>query len=730
MTALPPEPEIAALLHGQHGAPAAVLGPHPYAEDMTVVRALLPGAVQVRLVRDTGDPVVMERVRPEGFFQTVLDGRALDHYRLELTDSGGASRLIDDPYRFPSLLGELDIYLFNEGRHRRAYEHLGAHVRLVDGLSGVHFVVWAPNARRVSVVGDFNRWNAIAHPMQHVGHSGLWELFVPGLVAGARYKYSILPSSSPWSLEKCDPFAFHAEVRPKTASIVADLHGYQWQDDGWLQDRARRQALDAPIAIYEVHLGSWKRRAEANNPYYSYRELAVLLAEHVKKLGYTHIELLPIAEHPLDASWGYQVTGYFAPTSRFGKPEDFKFFVDHLHQNGIGVILDWVPGHFPRDGHGLAWFDGSHLYEHADPRLGAHPDWGTLIFNFGRNEVRNFLLSNALFWLSEYHIDGLRVDAVASMLYLDYSRQDGEWIANRYGGNENLEAIDFLKEMNTVVHAEHPGVLTIAEESTAWPMVSRPVESGGLGFSLKWNMGWMHDTLEYFQRNPVHRAFHQGELTFSLIYAFSENFVLPLSHDEVVHGKGSLIGKMPGDWWQQFANLRLLYGMQYGHPGKKLLFMGGVFGQWTEWSETRELDWSLRDWPTHRGMMRFVEDLNRLYLAERSLHQADFDWSGFEWIDFHDAASSVLSFLRKAHDPDDWLLFVGNFTPLPRHGYRVGVPSPGRYRELLNSDSEVYGGSNVGNLGGVTAEPVPVHGREWSIRLTLPPLAMVVLKPL
>jgi 1,4-alpha-glucan branching enzyme len=727
VTALPPEPEITALLLGQHGAPAAVLGPHPYEEGKTVVRALLPGATMVRLVRDDDTLVELDQVRPEGFFQAVVNGRPVGRYLLDVSYPDGTTRRIEDPYRFPSLLGELDRYLFNEGNHRHAYRFLGAHPRVVEGVSGTHFVVWAPNARRVSVVGDFNGWNAIVNPMQHVGNSGLWELFIPGVGVGERYKYSILPSNSPWSLEKSDPYAFHAEVRPKTASIVFDLSGYQWNDDRWMAERARRQGFDAPISIYEVHLGSWRRKP--NGEFHSYRELAHLLVDHVKRLGFSHVELLPIAEHPLDASWGYQVTGYFAPTSRFGTPHDFMYFVDYLHQNGIGVILDWVPGHFPRDGHGLAWFDGTHLYEHADPRLGAHPDWGTLIFNFGRNEVRNFLISNALYWLREYHIDGLRVDAVASMLYLDYSRKAGEWIPNRFGGNENLEAIAFLKTMNEIVHGEHPGVLTIAEESTAWPMVSRPVYAGGLGFSLKWNMGWMHDTLRYFQREPVYRAFHQGELTFSLIYAFSENYVLPLSHDEVVHGKGSLIGKMPGDWWQQFANLRLLYGLQYGHPGKKLLFMGGELGQWTEWSEARELDWALRDWPMHRGMMRYIEDLNRLYTTEPALHQLDFDWTGFEWIDFHDAASSVISFLRKGRDPDEWLLFIFNFTPLPRHGYRVGVPEPGRYRELLNSDSEVYGGSNVGNLGGVTAEPVPVHQRDWSLRLTLPPLAVLVLKP-
>ncbi|MCL6647074.1 MAG: 1,4-alpha-glucan branching protein GlgB [Chloroflexi bacterium] len=728
MSALPPEPEIAALLHGQHGAPAAVFGPHPYGEASTVVRVLLPGAVAVRLVAD-GCPVgEFERVRPEGFFQLVVSGCSLRRYQLEVHEGDGSRRLIEDPYRFPSLLSELDIYLFNEGTHRRAYEHLGAHPRVVDGVAGVHFVVWAPNARRVSVIGDFNRWNPIAHPMQHVGQSGLWELFLPGIAVGERYKYSILPRDTPWSLEKADPYAFWSEVRPRTASIVYDLRGYEWHDAAWMAARSRRQALDAPLAIYEVHLGSWRRRADGT--FLSYRELAHLLVEHVKRLGYTHVELLPIAEHPLDASWGYQVTGYYAPTSRFGTPHDFMYFVDYLHQHGIGVILDWVPGHFPRDGHGLAWFDGTHLYEHADPRRGEHPDWGTLIFNYGRNEVRSFLLSNAVYWLREYHLDGLRVDAVASMLYLDYSRKAGEWVPNQYGGRENLEAIAFLKMFNEVVHGEFPGAITVAEESTAWPLVSRPTYAGGLGFTYKWNMGWMHDTLQYFRRDPIYRSFHQGELTFSLIYAFSENFVLPLSHDEVVHGKGSLIGKMPGDWWQQFANLRLLYGFQYGHPGKKLLFMGGELGQWNEWSEATELDWGLREWPMHRGLMRYVEDLNRLLIREPALHEVDFDWTGFEWVDFHDAAQSVLSFLRKAKDPDDWLLFVFNLTPLPRHNYRIGVPSPGYYRELLNSDSEVYGGSNVGNLGGVQAEPVPAHGRPWSLRLTLPPLAVIVMKPL
>jgi 1,4-alpha-glucan branching enzyme len=627
------------------------------------------------------------------------------------------------------LLGPLDLHLFSEGTHLRAYERLGAHPVVIGGVEGVHFAVWAPNARRVSVVADFNDWNPIANPMDQAEGSGIWGLFVPEAKPGTRYKFSILPSSGAGTIEKADPYAFETELRPKSASVVAPKDEYQWDDADWLNARDASQGLNAPISVYEVHLGSWRRTNDPESPFLNYREIAHQLVDHVKKHGFTHVELMPVAEHPLDASWGYQVIGYFSPTSRFGTPDDLRYFVDYLHRNGIGVLLDWVPAHFPRDGHGLARFDGTALYEHSDPRQGEHPDWGTLVFNYGRNEVRTFLLSNAVYWLDRFHIDGLRVDAVASMLYLDYSRTRDQWVPNRYGGNENLEAVSFLKSFNEVVHREFPGVLTIAEESTAWPMVSRPTYVGGLGFSIKWNLGWMHDTLFYIRKNPEHRKYHQGVLTFSQLYSYTENFMLPLSHDEVVHGKGTLLSRMPGDWWQQFANIRLLLGYQMGHPGKKLLFMGGEIGQWNEWSEARPIEWGLLDWPMHRAVSRFVGDVNRLYHDEPSLHELDFESDGFEWIDFRDTDQSILAFTRRAKDRDDFLILVYNFTPEPRHGYRIGVPQPGRYRELLNSDSEVYGGSNVGNLGGVSSDAVPFHGQHWSIRLTLPPLAVIVLKP-
>jgi 1,4-alpha-glucan branching enzyme len=626
-------------------------------------------------------------------------------------------------------LSDFDLHLLAEGTHYRTYDKLGAHVEQVDGVVGTHFTVWAPNAGRVSVIGDFNGWDPAAHRMDARPQAGIWETFVPDVQTGARYKYRIESRHNGFVADKADPYGFAAEIRPQTASRVWDLNGYAWNDADWMATRARRNALDAPISVYEVHLGSWRRVPEEGGRWLTYREAAHQLADYVAHMGYTHVELLPVSEHPFDGSWGYQTVGYFAPTSRFGTPQDFMYFVDVLHQRGIGVIIDWVPGHFPTDGHGLGYFDGTHLYEHADPRQGRHPDWGTLVFNFGRREVSNFLISNALFWLEKYHIDGLRVDAVASMLYLDYGRREGEWVPNQYGGKENIDAIEFLRRFNTRVYEEYPDVLTIAEESTSWPMVSRPAYLGGLGFGCKWNMGWMHDMLDYMSKDPIHRSYHHERITFSLLYAFSENFMLPFSHDEVVHLKGSMIGKMPGDDWQRFANLRLLYGYMTGHPGKKLLFMGGEFGQWREWNHDTSLDWHLLDAAPHQGLQRWVRDLNTFYRGTPALYEVDFDPHGFEWIDCHDHAGSTVSFLRRAKHAGDLAVFVCNFTPVPRQNYRLGVPHGGRYREALNSDATLYGGSGQGNAGGVDAVPMPMHGRTHSITITLPPLAMVVFAP-
>ncbi len=627
-----------------------------------------------------------------------------------------------------SWITDFDKYLLAEGTHERSYEKMGAHLIELDGQKGVHFAVWAPNAHNVYLMGAFNNWDGASHPMNS-SDSGVWTLFVPDLEEYTVYKFRIIAQKGE-SFDKADPYGFLMEQRPKTASVVVDLDRYQWNDDDWVRQRAEHQALDKPMSIYELHLGSWRKvpDEEWGSRYLTYRELADELIPYVKEMGYTHIELLPISEHPLDASWGYQVLGFYAPTSRFGTPEELMYFIDQCHQQGIGVLLDWVPAHFPKDGSGLVFFDGTHLYSHSDPRQGEHRDWGTLIFNYGRNEVRTFLISNALFWLDKYHFDGLRVDAVASMLYLDYSREEGEWIPNEYGGRENLAAISFLRKMNEVVHGVFPGVLTIAEESTAWPMVSRPTYMGGLGFSLKWNMGWMHDTLKYMSKEPIYRKYHHNDLTFSLLYAFNENFILPLSHDEVVHGKGSLINKMSGDEWQKFANLRAYYGFMWGHPGKKLLFMGDEFAQWQEWNFTTSLEWEALKAPNHRGMQRFVKDLNRLYQNEPALHEVDFEWTGFTWIDANDSDNSVFSFLRSATSADEFIVVISNFTPVPRYDYRVGVPRPGFYREILNSDSEHYWGSNIGNDGGRNSEEIPMHGYAQSLTLTLPPLATIMLK--
>jgi len=626
-------------------------------------------------------------------------------------------------------LSNFDEYLMGEGTHERVYEKLGAHIIEVDGQQGVAFAVWAPNAEKVSVVGEFNNWEDNAHPLNS-SNSGIWSLFVAGLKEFAVYKYRIF-SRDKSKYDKSDPYGFCLEERPKTGSVVFNLDRYSWNDQGWVKNRASRQSLDGPISIYEVHLGSWKRLAdeEWGLRFLTYRELADYLIPYVVEMGYTHIELLPIAEYPFDGSWGYQVLGFFAPTSRFGTPEDFMYFVDRCHQQNVGVILDWVPAHFPKDGAGLNYFDGTHLYSHKDPRQGEHQDWGTMIFNFGRNEVRSFLISNALFWLDKYHVDGLRVDAVASMLYLDYSREDGKWVPNIYGGRENLEAISFLRKMNEVVHGVFPGVLTIAEESTSWPMVSRPTYVGGLGFSLKWNMGWMHDTLHYMIKDPIHRHFHHNEMTFGMLYAFHENFILPLSHDEVVHGKGSLLNKMPGDEWQKFANLRAYLGFMWGYSGKKLIFMGSDFGQWQEWNYDKQLEWEALAAPNHTGLQRLVRDLNLVYHNEPSLYENDFEWNGFSWIDANDSDNSVFSFIRFAKDPDDFLIIVSNFTPVIRYNYKIGVPNNGEYREIINSDLDVYWGSNIKNISPLIASDEQVHGREFSLNLVLPPLATIFLKP-
>jgi 1,4-alpha-glucan branching enzyme len=625
-----------------------------------------------------------------------------------------------------AILTDYDLHLLAEGTHYRLYEKLGAHPATLDGVTGVSFAVWAPNAERVSVIGDFNHWNREANPMTLRPEAGVWEAFVPQIAPGALYKYHIRSRFHGYQVDKADPVGFAAEIRPQTASKVWDIEGYRWGDRDWIQRRSAANPWEQPINIYEVHLGSWMRVPEENNRWLTYRELAPRLASYVQEMGFTHVEFLPVTEHPFDGSWGYQTVGYFAPTSRFGTPQDFMYLVDTLHQNGIGVILDWVPAHFPNDEHGLAYFDGTCLYEHADPRLGRHPHWDTLVFNYGRTEVTNFLIGNAIFWLEKYHIDGLRVDAVASMLYLDYGRAEGEWIPNRYGGKENIEAIEFLRRLNERIHGEFPGVLMIAEESTAWPMVSRPTYLGGLGFGLKWNMGWMHDMLQYMSKDPLFRCYHQNLITFSMLYAFSENFVLPFSHDEVVHGKGSLIGKMPGDVWQKFANLRLLYGFMYTHPGKKLLFMGCEFGQWREWNHDASLDWHLIAQPEHGGLQRWVRDLNTFSRARPELHEIDFSPQGFEWIDCNDAASCVVSFLRFGKHRRTSLACVFNFTPVPRHNYRIGVPWGGYWEEVLNSDAPLYGGGGQGNLGGVESSPLPCHGRPYSLNVTLPPLAAVV----
>ena len=731
------ESQIDAIVKARNSDPFGVLGPQPvevHGGRRWVIRFIHPGAASASvIVSGSPGPIEATKLRPEGFFEAALPENYLDrpdaqNYKIRFRSDSGHTWETYDTYAFPYLLSEFDLYLMGEGRHYDAYEKLGAHQHRLAGVSGVNFAVWAPSARRVSLVGNFNQWDGRVNPMRSRGSSGVWELFVPELGEGAIYKYEIVGPNGDVLPLKADPYGFRSELRPNTGSIVANLDAYQWKDASWMGRRKERTWLEAPIAVYEVHLGAWRRVPEDSNRWLTYRELADQLIPYVKELGYSHIELLPIMEHPFDGSWGYQTIGYFAATSRYGTPTEFMEFVDRCHQAGLGVILDWTPAHFPRDTYGLAEFDGSHLYEHSDPRQGAHPDWGTLVYNYGRNEVVNYLISNALFWLDKYHIDGLRVDAVASMLYLDYSRKEGEWVPNEFGGRENLHAIAFLKRMNEVAYERFPGLLTIAEESTAWPAVSRPTYLGGLGFSLKWNMGWMNDTLQYFSKDAIYRRYEQNKLTFSLLYAFTENFVLPFSHDEVVHGKNSLLHKMPGDMWQQFANLRLLYAYQYGHPGKKLLFMGQEFAQRQEFSEAHSLEWHLLQYEPHRGVQTLVADLNKLYAQEAALHEIDFDWHGFEWIDCNDADNSVFSFIRRGKKPEDLMVVVLNATPVVRAGYRVGVPQPGFYREVLNTDAAVYGGSNAGNAGGKCSEPIAHKGRQHSIPLTLPPLAAMFFK--
>ncbi len=729
---------IDAIVAGVHHDPHAVLGAHPGADGVTI-RALRPLARSVAVVLPDGRRVPMTHVH-EGVFSARLPDAGtgeVPDYRLAVTYADGPETIGDDPYRHLPTLGEMDMYLIAEGRHEELWRVLGAHVR---GPAGTAFAVWAPNARGVRVIGDFNHWDGRAHPMRSLGASGIWELLVPGVGAGERYKFEVCGPDGIWRA-KADPMAALAEQPPATASVVFES-AYEWGDSGWLADRAERDVLSSPMSIYEVHLGSWR-------PGLSYRELADQLTDYVTSLGFTHVEFLPVAEHPFGGSWGYQVTSYYAPTSRFGSPDDFRYLVDRLHQAGIGVLLDWVPAHFPRDTWALARFDGTPLYEHPDPRRGEHPDWGTLIFDYGRHEVRNFLVANAVYWLDEFHADGLRVDAVASMLYLDYSRRDGEWAPNSLGGRENLDAVAFLREVNATCYRLHPGVAMVAEESTAWPGVTRPVHLGGLGFGLKWNMGWMHDTLAYLARDPVHRGFHQDQITFSMIYAYSENYVLPLSHDEVVHGKGSLLRKMAGDEWRQFAGLRSLLAYMWAHPGKQLLFMGGEFGHGDEWSADNGLQWHLLDYPSHQGVQRLVTDLNQVYARQPALWRQDARPEGFSWIDANDTAGNVLSFVRLAGDlsgpadtgpaasgtggsapgGDDILACVVNFSGAPHHGYRVGLPRAGRWRELINTDAAIYGGSGVGNLGAVQAVPEPWHGMPASAEISIPPLGALWFAP-
>ena len=720
-----PPAELAAFLKASHADPFHTLGMRR-AGDFLAVRVFRPDAAEVTVV-DAGNRArkfEAVKIHPEGFFEAVLPkGTAEFSYTLCLNSHDGQEWETSDPYSFGRILGETDVYLHAEGNHWDLYQKFGAHFTKVDGVEGTIFCVWAPNAQRVSVVGDFNHWDGRVYPMRKLLGSGIWEIFLPGIKEGAHYKFEVKGYHGEICL-KSDPFAFYGQHGLQTASIVYDLGRFAWSDESWMKYRASQEWAKKPISIYEVHLASWQRVAEEENRPLSYIELSQRLIPYCLEMDFTHIELMPVAEHPYDGSWGYQVAGYYAPTSRFGNPDEFRHFVDHCHQAGIGVILDWVPAHFPKDAHGLANFDGTHLYEHADPRQGEHRDWGTYIFNYGRNEVRNFLIANALFWFDQYHIDGLRVDAVASMLYLDYSREGGEWVPNCFGGRENLDAIYFLKRFNEVSYERFPGIITIAEESTAWPGVSRPTYLGGLGFGFKWNMGWMHDFLDYMSLDPIYRRYHQGSITFSLLYAFHEHFILVLSHDEVVHGKGALLGKMPGDMWKKFANLRMFYALMWAHPGKKLLFQGGEFGQWEEWRYNQSLDWHLTQLPLHAGLSRLVQHLNHIYKEYPAFYELDDTNDGFEWIDFHDSDNSIVAFLRKSAGGQS-LVFAMNATPVVRAGYRIGVPEAGCYRGILNTDAEVYAGSGVGNISTIHSEPIPWQGRDHSIQIELPPLALL-----
>ncbi len=721
--------EMLRIITATHHDPFEVLGRHSLGAQATatadtLVRAYLPGARTAALLTNA-EQLSLNRVEGTDFFEWYGLGKTLPmHYQLQWTDRHNQTRTEFDPYSFAPQLGDIDMHLFAEGQHWNIYQHLGAHPRTVNGIDGVLFATWAPNAERISVVGDFNDWDGRHHPLRVHGGSGLWEVFIPGINAGALYKFEIRNRATGAVFLKSDPYGQAFELRPLTGSIVKAPSDYEWQDSDWISKRAEWDWQSSPLSVYEMHLGSWRRGWEGE--FMNYRELAHQLVDYVKPLGFTHIEIMPVSEHPLDDSWGYQTTGYYAPTSRFGTPDDFRYFVDYLHRHNIGIILDWVPAHFPKDAHALARFDGSALYEHEDPRLGEHRDWGTLIYNYGRNEVRNFLLANALFWLKEYHLDGLRVDAVASMLHLDYSREPGEWIPNIHGGNENLEAMTFLQKLNEVCHGQHPGALVIAEESTAWPQVTRPTWVGGLGFSMKWNMGWMHDTLDYISKDPIHRQYHHNQLTFGMMYAFTENFMLPFSHDEVVHGKGSMINKMPGDDWQKFANLRLLYTYLFTYPGTKLLFMGSEFAQWSEWAQARTLDWNLLDYAPHQGMHTLVKDLNHCYTSMPSLYQRNFRGDGFEWIDCHDSTQSIVSYIRKSDQ--DFSIVILNFTPVTRSNYRIGVPVAGTYHEVLNSDSSFYGGSNWGNANPIYSQPIPWMNHQQSLEINLPPLGALIIK--
>lgn len=719
--------EIEALASGTHGDPFSRLGRHAHGK-LSVIRTMAPGARSVEVFTPKGKKPVasLTKIHESGLFEGQLaSSKAKSGYRLSASDGQNTWSYVD-PYCFGLLLSDLDVHLLSEGTHERAFECFGAHVLSLNGTAGVRFAVWAPNASRVAVVGEFNHWNNSQHVMRNRGSSGIWEIFIPGIEDGAHYKYCVFDASGAQLPLKADPYAFGAEFRPNTASVVRKIDDYKWSDAEWISTRGGRQHRAAPVSVYEVHLGSWQRAGENGELFLEYAELANRLIPYVKELGFTHIELLPITEHPFDGSWGYQPVGLYAPTRRFGTPKDFKAFVDACHQAELSVILDWVPGHFPSDEHGLAHFDGTHLYEHADRRRGFHPDWNTLIFNFGRREVQNYLVSNAHFWLEEYHLDGLRVDAVASMLYLDYSRKEGEWLPNEHGGNQNYEAIGMMQRMNERAYALNDGIITIAEESTAWPGVSSPTSSGGLGFGFKWNMGWMNDTLEYMGKEPVHRKHHHHQMTFGIDYAFSENYILPLSHDEVVHGKGSLLDRMPGDRWQQFANLRAYYGFMWTHPGKKLLFMGGEIAQTREWNADQSLDWHLMDDPDHRNILSLIKDLNGLYRQSPALHERDCDASGFEWIDGSASEDNILSFMRWGENGSKPCLVVCNFSPVPREGYRIGVPYGGYWREVMNTDSHFYGGSGVGNHGGMDAENIPWHIKPYSLMMTIPPLATVV----